>query len=55
MGELSSQQPPISLQLDRSNLSDTVKQFCGVIGQNGELVHNGEFVDLLIMGRYACA
>ena len=23
-----------------------VKQFCGMIGQNGELVHDGEFVEL---------
>ena len=46
MGELSSQQPPMSVHLDRSSWSDTVKQFCGVIGQNGELVHDGEFVEL---------
>ena len=43
MGELSSQQPPLT---DHLNSTDTVKQFCGVIGENGELVHDGHFVEL---------
>ena len=46
VGDLSSQQPSMTVHLDHLNLTDIVKQFCGVIGQNGELVHDGDFVEL---------
>ena len=32
------------MHLDHLNLTDIVKQFDGVIGRNGQLVHDGDFV-----------
>lgn len=46
MGDLSRKQPSFTVHLDHLNSTSMVKWFCGVIGQNGELVHDGDFVKL---------
>ena len=45
VGDLT-KQPLLAVHLDHSYLTDLVKQFCGVIGKNGELIHDGDFVEL---------
>ena len=45
MGDLS-RRPSLTVHLDHLNLTDIVKQFGGMIGQNGQLVHDGDFVEL---------
>lgn len=49
--DLPVQQPPFTVHWDHLSLDDTIQEFRGVIGQDGELVHVGDFVMLLIMKR----
>ena len=46
VADLSTQYHSLTVCMDHLKLTDTAKQFCGVIGQNGELVHDGDFVEL---------
>lgn len=44
LGDLPLVQPPFILHLDHLCLSDEIKKFQGVIGQDRELIHTGDFV-----------
>ena len=44
--ELQLQQPPFELHFHHLDFQDTVKEFRGVIGQDGALIHIGDFVKL---------
>jgi len=46
MGHLSSQQQPFLLHYHDLDSEDEVEVFRCVIGQNGKLIHSGDFVKL---------
>lgn len=46
IGELAAHQPPFTVYWDHIDLDDFILEFRGVVGQNGSLVHVGDFVML---------
>lgn len=43
---LESQQPPFTLHFDHIQSDDVIREFLGFVGQDGELVHTGDYVEL---------
>jgi len=44
--DLALQEPPFTVHIDHLELNKLVREFKGVIGQDGHLVGTGEFVEL---------
>ena len=46
LGDLPFQQPPFTLHFGHIQPHDMIEEFRGVIGQDGELIHTNEYVEL---------
>lgn len=54
LGDLQIQRPPFTVHLDYLNPTDIIKEFYGVIGQDGELIHAGDYVELRSAHHEVC-
>ena len=54
LGDLQFQQPPFTLHFDHIQPDDAIGEFHGVIGQDGEIVHTGDYVELSSAHHEVC-